>query len=77
MQEAVADVEPAPPGAPSHWVSHVVVTNLAESKARATSLGGAILSPDVHVPNVGTMSILRDPVGAVVSLFQPASNAPT
>jgi uncharacterized protein len=69
--ETVADVEPPQGGAPSHWMTHVVVANLAESRAKAESLGARIYAPDIHVPGVGNMAVIGDPFGAVISLFQP------
>jgi predicted enzyme related to lactoylglutathione lyase len=69
-QDAIADVGDAPPGVPAHWLSHVVVKNLAESRARATTLGGTILMAEIVVPHVGKMAIINDPVGATISLFE-------
>ncbi len=73
--EGVADLGPAPPGAPPHWMSHVVVGSLAETRARVAPLGGTILVEEIVVPTVGKMTIIQDPTGAVVSLFEPEPRA--
>jgi uncharacterized protein len=69
--ETVADVEPPQGGAPSHWMSHVVVAKLADARAKAESLGARIYAPDIHVPGVGHMAVIGDPWGAVISLYEP------
>ncbi|MFO0751008.1 MAG: VOC family protein [Myxococcota bacterium] len=71
----VADVGDAPPGVPSHWMSHVVVTDLAASRDRAAALGGTVLMPAIAIPETGTMAVIRDPLGAVISLFEPLPRA--
>lgn len=68
----VADVENAPPGVPPHWLLHVAVDDLAAMRKKVEELGGKILMPEVPIPNVGTLCIITDTVGATLSLFQPA-----
>lgn len=67
----IADVEAPQGGAPSHWMTHVVVANLASARAKAESLGARIYAPDIHVPGVGNMAVIGDPWNAVISIFQP------
>lgn len=69
--ETIADVEAPQEGAPSHWLCHVVVANLNDARAKAESLGAKILVPEIVVPTVGKMSVIMDPWGAVISLFEP------
>jgi len=69
--DGVADLGEAPPGVPAHWVSHIVVANLKESRDRAQKLGAKILMAEIVVPTVGKIAFVNDPVGAVVSLFEP------
>lgn len=72
MENQVADVMPAPPQSPvSHWVSHVVVDDIAKARARVQQLGGSIMVEQIAVPNIGLISIVQDPQGAGISLFQP------
>jgi len=70
-QDVIADVEAPPPGAPSAWTTHVVVTNLDHARSKAETLGAKILARQIDVPTVGKMSIIADPWGAVISLFEP------
>lgn len=72
-EHAIADLGDAPHGGPSYWMSHVVVDDLAVSQARAVELGATVLMGGLVVPTVGTMSIIQDPVGCVISLYQPTS----
>jgi predicted enzyme related to lactoylglutathione lyase len=71
----VADVDAPAPGAPASWTAHVVVASLADARAKVESLGAKVLVPTIQVPNVGTMAIIADPWGAVLSLFEPAMPA--
>jgi predicted enzyme related to lactoylglutathione lyase len=68
----VADVDARAPDAPASWTTHVVVGSLSEARARAESLGAHVLVPQIDVPTVGSMSIIADPWGAVISLFEPS-----
>jgi hypothetical protein len=70
---SVASVMKAPEGVPAHWLSYVVVEDLAASKARVTELGGTIMVDGIDVPTVGTIVVLSDNVGAMIGLFQPPS----
>lgn len=67
----VADVQPARPGAPSHWATYVAVEGAEASRDRAVRLGGRALVPRIDVPKVGTVSVIADPSGAALGLFQP------
>ncbi len=67
----VADIQPARPGTPSYWASYVAVANAEASRDRAARLGGRIVVPRIDVPKVGTISVVADPDGATLGLFQP------
>lgn len=69
----VCDVEPAEHGMPSFWLTHVVVEDLDESRAKMESLGGRTFAPRIDIPNVGSICIFADPQGAVLSMFQPGA----
>lgn len=71
MESQVADVMPAPPGAPSFWGSHVVVAKVADARARAKQLGGTIVVEEIAVPSIGLISVIQDRQGATISLFEP------
>lgn len=60
-------------GAPPHWMAHVQVEGLDAKAAMVTKLGGKIYKEPTEIPTVGRFSILGDPQGAVLSMFEPAS----
>ncbi|MBK8172542.1 MAG: VOC family protein [Sandaracinaceae bacterium] len=64
-----ASVNPAPPGAPASWLSHILVKNLTEASDRAKRNGGKVLMDKVPVTGMGEFSVVQDPQGAVFSLF--------
>jgi predicted enzyme related to lactoylglutathione lyase len=59
------------PQAPPHWMLYFQVSDCAASTGKAKDLGASELMPPQQVQNVGTMSILKDPQGAVFALFRP------
>lgn len=61
------------PGQPSAWVPYVLVDNVSASTAKAKSLGGKIIRDVSEVPNMGSFSIIQDPTGGVLGLWQPKS----
>lgn len=67
----VADVQPARPGSPSYWATYVAVDGAEASRDRAARLGGRVLVPRIDVPKVGIVSVIADPSGAALGLFQP------
>ena len=67
----VSVVAPAPPGVPAHWITHVVVDDLAAANDRAMALGGEVLEPRIDVPGYGAFALIKDPAGAVIMTFLP------
>lgn len=61
----------APPGAPSHWLTYVLVPNLSDARQRAVRLGGKVHLEHHAVPGVGSISVVADTFGAVIGLFEP------
>jgi predicted enzyme related to lactoylglutathione lyase len=61
----------APPGTPSHWLSYFHVADCKATASRASQLGASTLMPADLMANVGTISVLADPQGAVFALYQP------
>jgi predicted enzyme related to lactoylglutathione lyase len=55
---------------PSQWMSYLLVESLESSTARAEQLGAKIWKPRVEIANLGEMSVLEDPTGAVFALWQ-------
>jgi predicted enzyme related to lactoylglutathione lyase len=61
------------PNAPSMWVPYVDVADLAAATAKAKSLGATVLKENVEVGSHGTFSIITDPTGAFLGLWQKKS----
>lgn len=58
------------PGAPSLWIPYIGVDDVAASAEKAKSLGAKIVRDVTEVPNMGAFSIVTDPTGGVVGLWQ-------
>src|SRR5262245_59533642 len=58
------------PGAPSAWMPYVLVDDIQASTKKARSLGATVLKDVTEVPEMGSLSILRDPTGAIIGLWQ-------
>lgn len=58
---------------PPHWEMYVGVPQLEAAVSRIEQLGGSALSPAIEVPTVGRMRTMKDPQGAVFSIYEPAS----
>ncbi len=72
----VADFGDAQHGMPSHWLAHVVTPGkLEDAQEKAVRLGAKALAPIIAIPQVGRIAILQDPIGAVISLFEPQAPA--
>jgi uncharacterized protein len=58
------------PGAPTAWLPYIGVENLKEATDKAESIGAKILMREQEVPGHGSFSVLVDPTGANVALWQ-------
>jgi len=56
--------------APPNWLSYISVANADESTARAKELGANIINGPFDVMDVGRMSVIADPEGAVFAIWQ-------
>ena len=59
------------PGAPSAWLAYVLVDDIKTATAKAKSLGATIMRDVTEVADYGTLSIIADPTGAMLGLWQP------
>jgi uncharacterized protein len=59
------------PGALSVWVPYVHVEDIGASTQKAKALGGTVIKDVTEVPNMGWLSIIIDPTGAVLGLWKP------
>lgn len=65
---------PFAPGMPSFWTSYISVDNIDAMTAKVKELGGAVIMEPMDVLDVGRTSVIQDPTGAVVSLWEPKSH---
>jgi predicted enzyme related to lactoylglutathione lyase len=59
------------PGAPSTWLPYVLVDDLAAATDKAASLGAKVVKDATEVTGAGSFSIIMDPTGAVLGLWEP------
>ncbi len=58
------------PGAPSAWLAYVVVDDVKVATETAQSLGAGVMKDVSEVPGMGWFSIITDPTGAALGLWQ-------
>jgi len=58
-------------GAPPNWLSYVTVEDADAAAAKARELGATLISEPFDVMEVGRMSVIQDPQGAVFAVWQP------
>jgi predicted enzyme related to lactoylglutathione lyase len=56
--------------APPNWLPYVMVEDCAVSAGKVAELGGQIIVPATHIPNVGDFAVFADPTGAVLAIIQ-------
>lgn len=75
MAGGLMDMPPtAPEGTPPHWLSYVAVDDVDAATAKVSGLGGTVIVEAFDIPNVGRMSVIQDPQGAVLSLMTPSES---
>ena len=60
------------PGAPSTWLAYVAVDDVKATTEKAKSLGAQVKRDVTEVPGMGWFSIIVDPTGAPLGLWQTA-----
>jgi predicted enzyme related to lactoylglutathione lyase len=76
---AAAAISPQQPdeaaqGIPPHWNVYVTVDDVDAVSAAAGEAGGTVLAGPFDVLDVGRMSVVADPAGAVLCLWQPKTS---
>jgi len=61
------------PGAPSFWLSYVLVDDIEAATKKAKSLGATVMKDVTEVMGAGWLSIIADPTGAHLGLWKPKS----
>jgi uncharacterized protein len=59
--------EPAPP----HWLTYAGTDDVDATTKKAKDLGGSVIVQPADIPGIGRFSIVADPTGAIIGLFQP------
>jgi predicted enzyme related to lactoylglutathione lyase len=62
-------------GAQPYWQGNIQVANLDETLAKVKELGGGVIHAE-DIPTVGRIAVIADPQGAVIAVFQPATDTP-
>jgi predicted enzyme related to lactoylglutathione lyase len=61
------------PGAPSSWIAYVNVDDVRASTAKAKTLGAKVMKDVTEVPDMGWFSMITDPTGAMLALWESKS----
>ena len=59
------------PGTPPHWMAYVGVDDVRASTKKAKDLGAKVVVDVKEVGDYGTMSVITDPTGAAIAMWQP------
>jgi uncharacterized protein YndB with AHSA1/START domain/predicted enzyme related to lactoylglutathione lyase len=62
------------PGSTPTWLNYVLVADCEASLARAKELGATVCMPTKHIPTIGHIAILKDPLGADFGIHQTERN---
>jgi predicted enzyme related to lactoylglutathione lyase len=58
-------------GRPPAWLTYIGVDDIDEATEKAKSLGANVTMDVTEIPGTGWMSVMFDPTGAPVALFEP------
>ncbi|MBL0318482.1 MAG: VOC family protein [Alphaproteobacteria bacterium] len=58
-------------GAPSSWLAYVQVDDIKVATEQARALGATIVKDVTEIMGMGWLSVLVDPTGAALGLWQP------
>jgi len=53
------------------WLAYIGVDEIHAATEKARSLGATIFVADQEIPHVGWMTIMNDPTGCTIAIFQP------
>lgn len=63
------------PKVPPHWLAYVGVDDIEASTRKARELGATVLQDVMQIADYGRLSVIRDPTGAVIAMWQPKQGA--
>ena len=58
------------PGSPSSWLAYVLVDDIQAATRKARDLGANVMKDSMQVKDMGWLSIIVDPTGAMLGLWQ-------
>jgi predicted enzyme related to lactoylglutathione lyase len=58
--------------APTGWLPYIGVDDIKVATAKARELGAKVEVDSHEIPHVGWMTVMNDPTGCRVAIFQPA-----
>jgi hypothetical protein len=61
-------------GVPPNWMLYVNVGSVDDTVAKVAAAGGQVVTGPFDVADAGRMAVLRDPQGALVSIWQPKNH---
>jgi hypothetical protein len=61
---------------PAHWMTYFAVEDADAAAARATELGGSLMTGPMDIPGIGRFAVLTDPNGAAFSVIALAEPPP-
>jgi predicted enzyme related to lactoylglutathione lyase len=64
------------PDAPSRWLAYVMVDDAAATTEKARTLGATICKEVTEIPGIGWFSVITDPTGATLALWQMTQPCP-
>jgi predicted enzyme related to lactoylglutathione lyase len=62
-------------GVPSHWTPYVSVPDVDATASKASGLGGQVIVPPQDVAGFARVSLISDPSGALIGLWQKPREA--
>jgi uncharacterized protein len=60
------------PGQPSAWSVYIATDDAAATTKKVRDAGGTVALEPMEVMDQGTMAVFQDPIGAFISVWQPA-----
>lgn len=59
----------------SHWMTYIWVDDVHATAAKATSLGGSVISEPMDMPGIGQFAVLQDPTGATFAAYKGSGHS--
>ena len=63
------------PKGPLGWLAYALVGDIRQATKKAASLGAVVMKDVEEIEGMGWLSIIQDPTGALLGLWQPKKNS--